>query len=107
MVNEFNEYASVDTEAEEVAPEFIGVVFTMIQIYSGEPIAAQKQFIAQTKRLGVPVLSTNFRENKTIFADAPQNAMPVVLYEYSNNTHSEVVKEIESFVDEFIKITGV
>ncbi len=107
MVEEFNEYASVDTEVEDVAPEFIGVVFTMIQIYSGEPIAAQKQFISQTKRLGVPVLVTNFRENKTIFADAPQSAMPVVLNEYSNNTHSDVVKEIESFVDEFTKITGV
>lgn len=107
MVEEFNEYASVDTEVEEVTPEFIGVVFTMIQIYAGQPIAAQKQFISQTKRLGVQVLNTNFRENKTIFADAPQSAMPVVLNEYSNNTHSDVVKEIESFVDEFIKITGV
>jgi len=107
MVNEFNEYASVDTDAEEIAPEFLGVVFTMIQIYSGQPISAQKQFIAQTKRLDVPVLNTNFRENKTIFADAPQNGMPVVLFEYSNNTHSEVVKEIESFVDEFIAVSGV
>lgn len=107
MVNEFNEYASVDAEAEEIAPEFLGVVFTMIQIYSGQPISAQKQFIAQTKRLNVPVLETNFRENKTIFADAPQNGMPVVLLEYSNNTHSDVVKEIEGFVNEFIAVSGV
>lgn len=107
MVDEFNEYASVDAEAEEIAPEFLGVVFTMIQIYSGQPISAQKQFIAQTRRLCVPVLKTNFRENKTIFADAPQNGMPVVLFEYSNNTHSDVVKEIESFVDEFIAVSGV
>lgn len=107
MVDDFNEYASVDEDAEEVNPEFIGVVFTMIQIYSGEPIAAQKQFIAQTRRLGVPVFDTNFRENKTIFADAPQNGLPVVLNEYSNNTHSEVVTEIEGFVDEFIAATGV
>ena len=107
MVEEFNEYVSVEVDAEEVNPEFIGVVFTMIQIYSGEPIAAQKQFIAQTRRLGVPVFDTNFRENKTIFGDAPQNGMPVVLNEYSNNTHSEVVTEIEDFVDEFIATTGV
>lgn len=107
MVKEFNEYASVDEEAEEVDPEFIGVIFTMIQLYGGEPISAQKQFIAQTKRLGVPVFNTCFRENKTIFADAPQTGMPVVLNEYSNNTHSEVVSEIESFVDEFIAATGV
>lgn len=107
LVSEFNEYASGDPDVEEIEPEFLGVVFTMIQIYGGKPIAAQKQFIAQTKRLGVSVLSTNFRENKSIFADAPQNGMPVVLREYSNNTHSGVVTEIEKFVDEFISLSGV
>lgn len=107
LVSEFNEYASVDAKIEKIDPEFIGVVFTMIQIYAGGPISAQKQFIAQTKRLGVSVLESTFRENKTIFADAPQNCMPVVLFEYSNNTHSDVVKEIENFVDEFTAIAGV
>lgn len=104
LVDEYNEYA----ETESVAPEFIGVVFTMIQIYGGEPVSAQKQFIAQTKRLGVmPILNTNFRENKSIFADAPQNGKPVVLNYYSNGTHNDVVKEIEAFVDEFVSVTGV
>ncbi|MDA8412495.1 MAG: AAA family ATPase [Desulfobacteraceae bacterium] len=104
LVGEYNEYA----ETESVAPEFIGVVFTMIQIYGGEPISAQKQFIAQTKRLEVmPVLKSSFRENKSIFADAPQNGQPVVLNYYSNGTHNDVVKEIEAFVDEFVDVTGV
>lgn len=107
LVNEFNEYAALDSETEEVSPEFLGVVFTMIQMYGGEPISAQRQYIAQTKRLGVPVMENNFRENKSIFAEAPQNLMPVVLNEYSNNTHSDVVSEIESFVDEFIAEAGV
>lgn len=107
LVNEFNEYAALDSDTEEVFPEFLGVVFTMIQMYGGEPISAQRQYIAQTKRLGVPVMKTNFRENKSIFAEAPQNGMPVVLNEYSNNTHSDVVSEIESFVDEFIAEAGV
>lgn len=107
LVREFNEYAALDSDTEEVFPEFIGVVFTMIQMYSGEPILAQKQYIAQTKRLGVPVMDNNFRENKSIFAEAPQNGMPVVLNEYSNNTHSDVVLEIKSFVDEFIEKAGV
>ena len=107
LVGEFNEYAALDSETEEVSPEFLGVVFTMIQMYGGEPISAQRQYIAQTKRLGVPVMNNKFRENKSIFAEAPQNGMPVVLNEYSNNTHSDVVSEIESFVDEFIAETGV
>lgn len=103
LVGEFNEYAALDSETEEVSPEFLGVVFTMIQMYGGSPISAQRQYIAQTKRLGVPVMDNNFRENKSIFSEAPQNGLPVVLNGYSNNTHSEVVSEIECFVDEFIE----
>lgn len=79
----------------------------MIQIYDQRPIAAQRQFIAQKTRLGVPVFNSIFRENKTIFADAPQNGIPVVLNSYSNNTHSEVVQEISDFVDEFSNLIGI
>lgn len=102
LINDFNWYASKDKIHVEVNPEFLGVVFTMIQITSGHPISAQQQYISQTKRLGVvPVLDSVFRENKTIFADAPRNGMPVVLNSYSNNTHSDIVTEIEEFVEEF------
>ena len=73
----------------------------MIQITSGQPIAAQRQFISQTRRLGVKAFDNFFRENKTIFADAPQNLRPVVLNHYSSGTHSDVVTEIEAFVTEF------
>lgn len=101
LVREFNEYAQLDSETDEISPNILGVIFTMIQITSGQPIAAQRQFISQTRRLGVPVFKSFFRENKTIFADAPQNLMPVVLNHYSVGTHSDVVTEIEEFVTEF------
>lgn len=101
LVREFNEYAELDEGTETISPNIMGVVFTMIQITSGQPIAAQRQFISQTKRLGVNAFETYFRENKTIFADAPQNLRPVVLNYYSSGTHSDVVSEIEAFVTEF------
>lgn len=101
LVRDFNWYASKDEVFEEAKPEFLGVVFTMIQITAGSPISAQQQYISQTKRLGVPVFDTMFRENKTIFADAPRDGRPVVLNRYSNGTHSDIVSEIEQFVDEF------
>lgn len=107
LVEDFNWYASKDDVYKEANPEIIGVIFTMIQITSGAPISAQQQYISQTKRLGVPVFNTTFRENKTIFADAPRNGMPVVLNSYSNNTHSEIVSEIENFVVEFESKLGV
>ncbi len=103
LVREFNEYADLDTETEKISPEIMGVVFTMIQINGGQPIAAQRQFISQTKRLGVKAFDSFFRENKTIFSDAPQNLRPVVLNHYSSGTHSDVVTEIEEFVTDFEK----
>lgn len=102
LVKEFNEYAVMDDMPVQPAdPRILGVLFTMIQINSGQPISAQRQFIAQTQRLGVHTLTNWFRENKTIFADAPQALMPVVLSHYSNNTHVDVVGEIEDVVTEF------
>jgi chromosome partitioning protein len=105
LVKDFNEYAGPD-EADSISPQILGVIFTMIQITSGQPIAAQRQFISQTKRLGVKTLDNYFRENKTIFADAPQNLVPVVLNAYANNTHSDIVHEIEAVVGEFSKLLG-
>lgn len=105
LVKDFNEYAGPD-DGGSISPQFLGVIFTMIQITSGQPIAAQRQFIAQTKRLGVKTLDNYFRENKTIFGDAPQNLMPVVLNAYSSNTHSEIVREIEAVASEFSALLG-
>ena len=109
LVKDFNEYASLDANTEEVAPESLGIVFTMMQIYRGQPIAAQRQYVAQTKRLdlNIPVMDSIFRENKSIFSEAHQNGLPVVVNAYSNNTHAKVVKEIEAFVDEFIDKIGI
>jgi chromosome partitioning protein len=103
LIREFNEYADLDPEIRKINPEIMGVVFTMIQINSGQPIAAQRQFISQAKRLGVKAFDNYFRENKTIFAGAPQNLCPVVLNHYTSGTHSDVVTEIEAFVSEFEK----
>jgi len=106
LISEFNEFGSLDESFEPVSPEILGVVFTMIQIRNQQPIAAQRQFIAQTKRLGVPIFDSNFRENKTIFADAPQDGVPVILNGYSSSTYNDIVEELEEFVTEFISRSG-
>lgn len=103
LIKDFNFYADKDDVYEVANPKVMGVVFTMIQMSSGVPISAQQQYISQTKRLGVPVFKAMFRENKTIFADAPRSGVPVVLNYYSNSSHSNVVREIEAFVIEFIE----
>jgi chromosome partitioning protein len=109
LVESFNEYANLDKDNPEptIGPEILGVIFTMIQIYGQQPISAQRPFIAQTKRLSVPVFKTYIRENKSIFADAPQYGTPVVLKRYGANTHNNVAEEIERFVTEFEQKLGL
>lgn len=109
LISDFNEYIKVDTEDsdEKISPEILGVVFTMIQIRSGKPITALRPYINQTKKLGISVFHEYIRENKTIFSDAPQYGVPVVLNNYSAGTYANVVSELEAFVTEFINKSGI
>lgn len=103
LVSDYNEYAGLDhgEHVEAISPEVLGVAFTMVQFYAGRPIGSLRPYIAQTKKLSVPVFDSFIRENKTLFADAPQDGVPVVLRGYSAKTHKQVVGELEAFVTEF------
>ncbi|HEM8211167.1 AAA family ATPase [Proteus vulgaris] len=108
LVDEFNEYASMDSNIRITNPRILGVVFTMIQLYSERPISSQRQYISQTRRLGLPIFDCFFRENKSIFASAPQDGIPVALHEYNEGgTYSSVVDEITDFVNEFKIVSGL
>jgi len=106
LIKEYNEFLEVDSEEtlNEINPQNLGVVFTMIQIYGGRPISTMRPYIEQTKRLSVPVFKNYLRRNNTMFGDAPQYGVPVVLNQYStDSTYREVREEFEIFVDEFEK----
>lgn len=103
LVREYNEYAQLGSMAtdETIDPQIMGVVFTMIQVYDGEPISSQRPYVSQIRSLDVPVFDSWIRENKTFFADAPEYGIPVVLRGAANRTQQRVRQEIESFVSEF------
>lgn len=103
LVGDYNEYAALDlgVKLNPVNPQVLGVVFTMVSFYANQPYSHLRPFIAQTKELEVPVFEQVLRENKTIFSDAPQVGIPVVLNGYDNDTHSRVVSEFEIFVKQF------
>jgi len=106
LINNFNEFAKLGSEDEvekTIKPEILGVIFTMVQFYNNRPISTIRPFIAQTKKLGIPVFESYIRENKTMFADAPQYGIPVVLLGNQQGTYRQVVSEIEEFVTEFEK----
>lgn len=102
LVSDYNGFCDKmdddDEEFQTIAPEIIGVVFTMVQFYGGLPINACRQYIDKTKDLGFPVFENYMRENKTLYADAPRYGVPVVL-NYKRN-RADIVGEIENIVDE-------
>ena len=109
LVEEYNEFSSVgdSPDVQTIDPKVLGVVFTMIDIRGGDAISALRPFISQTEKLGLPVFEQKLRENKTMYADAPQYGVPVVLNDYSNSTRKDVVRELEVFAEQFIAKSGL
>jgi len=103
LVRHCNECLAADAHppARRLDPRLLGVVFTMVQEYDGEPISATRQFIDQTRELGVRVFDSYVKENKTLFADAPQFGMPVVLSAPHSDAHRRVIDQLKAFVSEF------
>ena len=99
--NEFAQIASGDSVSAPIDPHILGVVFTMLQFYAGQPIAALRQYIEQTKHLGVPVFDSYLRENKSLFGDAPESGVPLVLRGIPGEPAVKIVTEIEELVTEF------
>ncbi|MEJ6486005.1 AAA family ATPase [Nostoc punctiforme UO1] len=105
LVKEFNKFVKLDEDAsyKEIKPEILGVVFTMVQTHRGEPIAALRQYINQTKNLGIPIFTQYIKENKSIFANAPEAGYPIVLKKVSSGLEREIIQGIEQFTTEFIE----
>ncbi len=104
LVKVFNRYVkdSGSSEWRRIDPKILGILFTMIQIRNQEPISAQQPYIQQVRRLEVPVLNTFIRENKTIYADAPEYGVPVVLRRVSGPTYLSVQSELEDLTTEIL-----
>jgi len=110
LIHDFNEYVQIDSEIsdKEIDPAIVGVVFSMIQEYNSEPIAAQKSFISQVARnTKLPVFENYIKRNDTLFASSPSYGIPVVLNAHSNNSHQSVVDGLEAVTTEFSKMVGL
>lgn len=106
LVSQYNRYRE-GTTTEIINPQFLGVVATMISIRNGAPITTQQYYVDGLKRNGVSLFNTMIRENKTLYASAPDSGSPVVMQQHSGGTYAEVVKELETLTSEFIKKVGL
>jgi chromosome partitioning protein len=109
LVRHYNECLDAETETvvEPIGPAFSGIVFTMVQEYGGSPIAANKTFMTRAEQWGIPVFRAYIKENKSLFAEAPQNGVPVVLTPPRDDTHRNVIGQIHQFVTEFETTLGL
>ncbi len=101
LKNDFNFYAS-RLAATPIEPIILGVIFTMVQVYGSVPISTQRQFINEVKALDVPVFEQWIRTNNTLYAEAPQYGVPVVLESNVGKPRSELerlVSELEGKLD--------
>jgi chromosome partitioning protein len=103
LVKDYNDFAAL-AQGEEVAqikPKTLGVVFTMIQEYGGVPMAAQRAFMGAHVTAGQSIFKAYIKRNDTLFADAPQYGVPVVLNRYTSGSHQSVVEGLEEVATEF------
>jgi chromosome partitioning protein len=83
LIKDYNDYAALEQGIKEkvIKPKIVGVVFTMIQEYGGAPMSAQNAYITKVKTgSGLPVFKSYIKRNDTLFAEAPQYGVPVVLH---------------------------
>lgn len=72
LVSQYNRYCE-GTTVKSIAPKFLGVIATMVSLRSGSPIMAQQYYIDTLTRNKVPLFTNKVRENKTLFASAPDS----------------------------------
>jgi len=108
LVRDYNEYAELDAgdgPTQKIDPQILGVIFTMIQYYANQPIRAHRQYIRQAKQLHLPVFDSYVRENKSYFADAARDSVPLVMR--GPAPADFIIAEIEAVVSEFEKRLGI
>lgn len=107
LLNEYNSRANnVDTDNKDgwgtIDPKMMGVIFTMVSIWSGAPVSAQQDYITQMQREGFPTFKTTIRENKSVYSSAPESGIPLVLQKAYGETYINVKNELKNMTTEFI-----
>lgn len=104
LVNDYNEYARVPPhnrpDIAEIHPDILGVVFTMVQIYGGMPINANRVYINRIKQeLKIPTFTTVVRYNQRLHAVATGSGVPLAV---AKNVQGDIADEMDGLADEFL-----
>jgi chromosome partitioning protein len=103
LVEQFNDFVNHKRGAGDhrpIAPGFLGVVFTMVQIYAQQPTSGQQVYIEEVRlNSQVPVLNSYIRNNPRHFGDAGETGVPAML---RTTIEDETVKEFDQLTDEVL-----
>ncbi|GAA5161179.1 MULTISPECIES: ParA family protein [Amycolatopsis] len=103
LVQQFNDFVNHKRTADShrpIDPAFLGVVFTMVQIYSQQVTLAQHTYIEEVRlNSQVPVLESKIRNSPRHFGDAGESGVPAMLRATGRD---EVVKEFDQLADEVL-----
>lgn len=103
MKQQFNEFVQHNGGSgghRPVNPEILGVVFTMVQIYSQRVTAAQQVYLNEVElNSRVSVLESKIRNNPRHFGSAGENGVPAMLRATDKD---DVVREFNGLADEVL-----
>ena len=103
LVQQFNDFVSHKGGTREhrpIDPGMLGVVFTMVQIYSQRVTTAQRAYIEEVRlNSKVPVLQSTIRNSPTHFGDAGETGVPAML---RANRRDDVVQEFDRLAGEVL-----
>ncbi|WP_433873154.1 ParA family protein [Saccharopolyspora sp. CA-218241] len=98
--NDFVDHRGGSDDHRPITSEFLGVVFTMVQIYSQQVTAAQQTYIDQVHlNSRVPVLKSKIRNSTRHFGSSGEGGVPAMLRATSKD---EVVREFDELADEVL-----
>lgn len=90
-----------------IAPEILGVVYTMIQPTSSGILNAQRISMERLVQIEIPVFRQTIRDNKTAITDAGDTSVPVVLAAERTAAMENLRYELQQLTSEFIAKTRV
>ncbi len=99
LIDEYNAHARKAGNSPLIPTPQTGVLFTMVDVWRGQPIDVQSMAINQIRALGAPVFKSFMRDRKTSYPVTPETGIPAML------THRDAADEMDELITDFIKWT--
>ncbi len=95
------DYRSFGGAVRPINPQVLGVAFTMVQVYSGKPIASQQLVMnTLTQAVNVPIFEAFVRNSPKVMSNAVQAGTPAILTE---SDEGEIAADLSTLTDEFLR----